>query len=400
MTAIRKPAAGSLPPFLRDRRYLANAVGHAGIDLLTSCVSLMLALLSLPLGLSNTAIGLIATAYTFANALTQPLFGWISDRNGPRRLAAGGAIWLAVFFALSALISGRNPWLSIVFLVISALGSGAFHPEGTVNARRVPITQITTATAVFFLFGQTGSGFGPSLAGALVDAWGPAGLLVLASFTFVTGLWMWRRRPLHLHEHERPAGAARPVVLRLGRLSLFFFAMLLFTRMTVQSTTLTFLPKHLQDLGWSPSQYGVALSVVIIGSAIGNVVGGSLADRIGRWQVVIGSMFLTAPFVWFYLDAHGLLFYVLLFLAGLCMTAGHSINVVMAQAMLPGRQGLASGLVLGFMFASGAVGAALAGWLGDSIGLAAVLQGMALVAVAGGFFALALPRDFYRPDAN
>lgn len=399
MTPARPLAAISLPPFLRDRRYLANALGHASIDILTSCVSLLLAWLSLPLGLSNTAIGLIATGFTFANALTQPIFGWMSDRRGPHYLAAGGAVWIAAFFALSALVSGRNPWLAIVFLIVSALGSGAFHPEGAVNARRVPLTQATTATAVFFLFGQMGSGVGPSLAGSLVDAWGPAGLLALALLTLLTGLWMWRQRPLPRRQHERTPAATRPLVLRLSRLSLVFFAMLLFTRMTVQSTTVTFLPKHLQDLGWSPSAYGVALSVVIIGGAFGNVVGGSLADRVGRWQVVIGSMFLTAPFVWLYLDAGGPAFYVLLFLAGLCVTAGHSINVVMAQAMLPGRQGLASGLVLGFMFASGAVGAAVAGWLGDRIGLAAVLPGLALVAVIGGLFALALPRDFYRADA-
>ncbi len=400
MTTVRPLAALSLPPFLRDRRYLANALGHAGIDVLTSTVSLMLALLSVPLGLSNTAIGLIATAYTFANALTQPFFGWLTDRHGPRWLAAGGAAWIAVFFALSALVSAQNGWLSIAFLVISALGSGAFHPEGTVNARRVPLAQVTTATAVFFLFGQTGSGLGPSLAGGLVGAWGPAGMLALSAFTLVMGVWMWRQRPVPTVGQRHTAAGAKSTALRLGGWSLLVFAMLLFTRMTVQSTTVTFLPKHLQDLGWSPAAYGVALSMVMIGGAIGNVVGGSLADRVGRWHVVIGSMFLTAPFAWFYLDAGGPAFYVLLFLAGLCITAGHSINVVMAQAMLPGRQALASGLVLGFMFASGAVGATLAGWLGDRIGLAPVLQGMALVAVIGGLFALALPRDFYRSDAH
>lgn len=400
MTPARSLVAVSLPPFLHERRYLANALGHAGVDVLTSSISLMLALLSVPLGLSNTAIGLIATAYTFANALTQPFFGWMTDRHGARWLAAGGAVWIASFFALSALVSSRNGWLAIAFLVISALGSGAFHPEGTVNARRVPLAQVTTATAVFFLFGQMGAGFGPSLAGSLVDSWGSRGLLALACFTLLTGLWMWRNRPITPHIHRQAAGLAKPAALRLGRASLLCFGMLLFTRMTVQSSTVTFLPKHLQDLGWSPAQYGIALSMVMIGGAVGNVVGGSLADRLGRWKIVVGSMFLTAPFVWFYLDAPGLAFYGLLFMAGLCITAGHSVNVVMAQAMLPGRQALASGMVLGFMFASGAVGATLAGWLSDRIGLAVVLQGLAFVAVIGGFFALALPRDFYRQDAH
>ncbi|MCS7040999.1 MAG: hypothetical protein NZP34_15435, partial [Caldilineales bacterium] len=90
--------------------------------------------------------------------------------------------------------------------------------------------------------------------------------------------------------------------------------------------------------------------------------------------------------------------YGVLFLAGVCITAGHSVSVVLAQAMLPGRQGLASGLTLGFMFAGGAVGAAVAGWLGDRIGLEAVLAGQALVAVAGGGVALLLPRRLFLLD--
>ena len=76
---------------------------------------------------------------------------------------------------------------------------------------------------------------------------------------------------------------------------------------------------------------------------------------------------------------------------GLTTGAGFAVSVVTAQAMLPARKALASGLVLGFMFASGAVGAAIGGWLSDSVGLAAVLQGMAWVALVGGICALGLP---------
>ncbi len=397
MNQARSLRLAGLPDFLWDRQYLANAVGHTSIDILTSTVSLMLAILSVPLGLSNTAIGLIATAYTFANALGQPLFGWISDRFGARWLSAAGALWIAAFFALAASSTG---WHSIIFLIISAFGSAAFHPQGTVNARRVPFAQATTATAVFFLFGQMGSGFGPSIAGGLVDTWGQHGLLLLAGATALAGLWMWRNRPDAGQIQRYVASSARQAVLRMSATSLAFFALLLFARMTVQATTATFLPKYLQDHGWSPASYGLALSVTLIGGAIGNVVGGSLADRIGRRQVVVFSLFLIAPALWLYLEAPGLLFYILLFLGGVGSTAGHSVNVVMAQAMLPGRQALASGLALGFMFASGAVGAAIAGWLGDAIGLGAVLQGMALVALAGGLFALALPRSVYQHDAT
>jgi FSR family fosmidomycin resistance protein-like MFS transporter len=209
---------------------------------------------------------------------------------------------------------------------------------------------------------------------------------------------MWHYRP-----HNEPTRATVGVTraepaLRLGLPVLLLFALVLFARMTLQSTTVTFLPKYLHDRGWLPGQFGLALSMILIGGAIGNVVGGHLADRMGRRPVIVFSLFLAAPALWTYLHLPGALFYGTLFLAGVCITAGHSVSVVLAQAMLPGRQGLASGLTLGFMFAGGAIGAAAAGWLGDRLGLEQVLAGMAGVALAGGAAALALPPALFVHD--
>ena len=41
-------------------------------------------------GLSEYEIALFSSIYIWASALTQPLFGWLSDRMGPRWLAGGG----------------------------------------------------------------------------------------------------------------------------------------------------------------------------------------------------------------------------------------------------------------------------------------------------------------------
>ncbi len=386
MAEARFLSRASVPTYLRDTRFLANDFGHFSVDVLNATVPIILAILSLPLGLSNTAIGLIATVYTFANSLTQPLFGWLTDRYNLRWLGAAGVMWTAVFYAISAVSPG---WWSIVFLTLSALGSAAFHPHGTTVAARVPLRVITTATAIFFLFGQTGSGLGPLVGGALVQAASRAGLLVLAGMTAVSAVWMWWHQPeLHAPAHESHAGRAP---LPVGGVALVLFALTLFSRTTVQAMTTTFLPKHLQDLGWTPAAYGVVLSMVMIGSALGNVMGGNLADRVGRKPVLAASLLLAVPPLWLYLNTSGLTLYLLLFLVGLTTGAGFAVSVVMAQAMLPARKALASGLVLGFMFASGAVGAAIGGWISDTTGLAAVLQGMAWVALVGGICALGLP---------
>ena len=80
-----------------------------------------------------------------------------------------------------------------------------------------------------------------------------------------------------------------------------------------------------------------------------------------------------------------------------CQTAGfllnipHSILVVMAQRLLPKRQGLASGAVLGFMFASGAAAGAVVGWISDFTGLDVALHGVTLLPILAGLCALTLP---------
>lgn len=66
--------------------------------------------------------------------------------------------------------------------------------------------------------------------------------------------------------------------------------------------------------------------------------------------------------------------YVLIPLAGALTGATHSIIVVLAQRMIPSGMALASGLILGFMFTSGALGTLLSGYNADIRGFAFLFQ--------------------------
>src|SRR5262245_22769625 len=116
---------------LRQPRFLAAALSHFSVDAFNSQLGLLMALLSLSLGLSNATVGLIAFSYSMVGSLSQPFFGWLTDRYGGRWPVAIGVLWMAGFYTLVALTPG---YWSIVFLIIAALGSGAFHPAGTALA--------------------------------------------------------------------------------------------------------------------------------------------------------------------------------------------------------------------------------------------------------------------------
>src|SRR3989337_2411031 len=75
---------------LRQPVFLAVALSHFAVDVFNGQTGILLAVLSLPLGLTNATIGLIATIYAVVGSLSQPLFGWLTDRHGGRWAAAGG----------------------------------------------------------------------------------------------------------------------------------------------------------------------------------------------------------------------------------------------------------------------------------------------------------------------
>jgi len=171
---------------LRNRPFLAVALGHTTIDVFNSAGPVLIAFLSVPMGLSNAQIGLAISLYAVAGSVSQPLFGWLGDRYGHRWLAGLGVAWTAGFMVLATFMaeSGQFLWLLIPF-ALAALGSAAFHPVGTASAGAVTARRAATATAIFFLFGQTGLASGPLISGIVLEYVGVRGLQIL--------LWALRR---------------------------------------------------------------------------------------------------------------------------------------------------------------------------------------------------------------
>jgi FSR family fosmidomycin resistance protein-like MFS transporter len=380
---------------LKHPLFLSLALSHFIVDVLNGQVTIVLAVLSVPLGLSYAALGLISTIYSLVGALGQPVFGWLSDRWGTRWAAAGGVLWMAFFFALAAVTP--EAW-AIVLLVIGALGSAAFHPPGTMKAAQVGHLHMTgqaaTAASLFFLFGQGGLSVGPGIGGWMIDHLGRLGLLLLAALTVPVGLWTARelRPALPAAPGRGPTRAAPAMDAGLSTDRVLFMLVMLLAglRTWAQSITITFAPKYFQDQGVSPTIFGVIVAIFMGSSAIGGVLGAMLADRWGRRRTVTLALALSILPFYFFPVADGAGIFVLAALAGLFNGAPHSVFITLAQRALPGRAAFASGLTLGLMFAFGAVGAYLGGLVGDVTGLQAVLQGSALIAVVTTVLSLAL----------
>ncbi len=271
----------------------------------------------------------------------------------------------------------------------TALGSGAFHPAGTSEATRRGQQHLArmenTATSLFFVFGQSGLFLGPVLGGPLLDHWGPHGLLLLILPLIPGGFFLARMDQLQaVPDQGEDASSTGLVPARTAQRPPPTFILLITLRAWVQMTMMAFLPKYLSDLGFNPGVFGPIAALFMGGSAVGGVLGGWLADRFGNRVVVAGTLLMAVIPLGLFPSARDTLMLALLsFSAGALVGAPHSILVVQAQHMMPGRAGVASGLILGFTFASGSIGALVSGAIADQAGFAVVffsLAGIALVA--------------------
>lgn len=326
------------------------------------------------LGLTETQIAVISTIYIWASALTQPFFGWISDRMGPRWLAAGGVLWIAAFFLGAILIPGTG---GLLCLIIAALGSSAFHPVGTVQATLQGRTHLagreTTATSFFFTAGQLGHFAGPVLTGFILARLGLPALVIFPLVSIPVGLALAYQLRAN-RPHPKPGHGDDRIRLQAGAGFIVLLATVAVLQSWAQTNMINFVPKYIKDLGLSAAAYGNMAGLFMGGSALGNVIGGYLGDVYIKRKVAAAALLLAA-FPIYVMSQIGWSpwLYFLIPLAGACTGAVHSIMVVLAQRIISGGMALASGLILGFIFSAGALGMLLTGPLAENYGFPTVL---------------------------
>jgi len=392
---LRTPLASRLR-ILSDGIFSAVGLGHFTVDFLNSQRPILLTFLSASLGLTNTSLAAVSTGYVWAASASQPLFGWLADKLGSRWLAGLGILWMFTFFGLAMVVPGTP---ALVFLIIASLGSAAFHPSGAMEAtlagRNHYAGRETTAASLFFFFGQLGLSIGPMVGGPLIGRFGLPGLLVLSTLAVPVGInAVWKLRLSDAHHPEKNGHKTANTSERAAVGVIVALALVGGMQAWAQQNMITFVPKYLHDLGASPTIYGIISGLFMGGSAIGNVIGGNLADRFGKQRVAM-TMLMLASLPLFIISQVGLSdwLYVLVPLSGAFTGAVHSIVVVLAQRRLPMGMATASGLTLGFIFSAGALGTLLSGPLADVHGFPPVFM-----LTAGLTFSAALLTLFLRKE--
>jgi FSR family fosmidomycin resistance protein-like MFS transporter len=378
--------------FLRNGKLVTLMLGHLTVDSYVGVIPVLYPLLIGRFHLTLATVGLVSLAYGGFAAISQPLFGVIADRYGTRFTGAALA-WTALTFALIGFVSSF-PML-LVLACASGLGSGAFHPFGALDVRALlPAWRRSFGMSIYVTAGTVGVALGPLIGIGVLASFGGlhgTGLLVVPGLA--AGVYLlWRMRA----SAERGAATVKNAIASPRAVPVFALSMVIGVMMSRAWTVnvfQSFTPTWYKQLGYGPEFYGPLATTLVLASAVGTVGCGSLADRYGRRTVILVTLVLSVPAILLYTMFPGPWAFGSAILIGVLAASTAPLMLLMAQQLMASRAGLASGLVMGLGFVTGAIGIPINGAIADSIGLQKSLMTHVILVVATIVIAWLLPTE-------
>lgn len=371
------------------------SIGHFLVDIYSGSMGIFQPLLLNRLGISLTQAGLLGGLLAFSSSITQPLYGYLSDRYRSRLFSALAPAVAGVCIALL----GASPSYhsALLFAVLGGVGVASFHPQASAWAAAGMRRNRARWMSVFITAGTLGIAFSPEFYSTFVGIFGFQRILwtALPGILISLALLAWVRPPEDVHRRSRAFDWApfravwRPMtILYCG---VFFHS-------AVQVTYAQFLALYLyRERGYPLAAAAWALTLYLMAGAIGGFAGGYIADRFGARRVILLSFALSVPFMVIFFLTKGWWSVPSLAVGGLILLFTIPVNVVVAQDLAPSQAGTVSAFLMGFAWgAAGLIFIPLTGWVAQRTSLHTALFALLVFPLLGWWLAHYLPHELGR----
>jgi FSR family fosmidomycin resistance protein-like MFS transporter len=384
-------------PARRQRDYaVIGAVGlvHSTSHVFQFCLPPMFPLLQEEFGMGFAALGSVVAAFYLASGLGQAFVGIFVDRWGGRRVLAAGMALLASAILAMAFVPAF--WMFLPLAVLAGLGNSVFHPaDFAILASRVHPSRTGRAFSIHAFGGTIGYVVSPLLLAALGFwlGWRTA-LAIGGIYGLVQAAFVYLARDL-LGEAAPTAAAAkegiREVAAAFGKLLVMpaMLAAFVYLTMTAMSSSgvQTFAAASLAAIhGIEFRAATLAVTLYLVGNAIGILAGGFVADATDRHDQVAAAGLIAAAL----LLASSVAFTppfaaVLVLFAATGMAVGITSaarDILVKKLAPPGATGRTFGLVYSGFDIGSMLAPLLLGWFLDHGWPEGTLYGIAVAFVA------------------
>jgi len=373
-------------------------IGHGLTHWYPATFYLLLPLIGNELGLNYSQIGLIMTCQYVASAIANVPGGVLVDTVGRKGLLmAVSLFWIGFPYLLISFTHSYAMLLVCVALV--GFGNSLWHPTAIPTLGRRYPERKGLALSIHGMGGNVGDAVAPVLIGAALAffTWREVVVMNLVPGLVVALLLLAFLGTLRLGA-KKTEGEVQSLATYLAGLRALLrnrALVLLSTgsafRTMTQSALLTFLPVYLaNDMGYSPLWVGACLFALQAAGFAASPIAGHLSDRMGRKQILVGSMLATAVVLAAMAFSGGSpLFIALVAVLGFFLYATRPvIQAWLLEATPRNMAGSSIGVLFGAQAVGAAIGPLLGGLVADRWGLLATFYFLAATIVIANLFVI------------
>ncbi|QQE75641.1 MFS transporter [Brevibacillus composti] len=387
-----RPAMTAAPTVYR--MLFAISLVHLLNDSIQAVIPALLPILESNLALTYTQVGVILLVVNLTSSVLQPVVGYVSDRKS-RPLMPPIALLISGL-GMFALALADHYYIVLLAVACVGIGSAVFHPEASRIAHHASGPRRGLGQSIFQVGGNAGQALAPLMTILIFQPLGQPGamwFLVPAAAASAVLLYvaLWYRGQQRTKKTVQEAISHSYKQKRM--LALGLLVVIVSVRSWLNAGYQSFYQFFLMDV--RSMEYASAQLCVfgfLLAGAIGTFLGGPIADRFGKRNLLVFSTLGSLPLTLLTPYVSGVWTYPLLFASGLIMLSSFSVTVVYAQELLPGRIGTVSGLIIGLAFGMGGMGALVLGYLADLQNITFVITLCSLMPLIGALGFL-LPSD-------
>ncbi len=347
--------------------------GHYTVDYYNNFLPVLLPFIMVKLDMSLTMCGILVMVLAFVASSIQPFVGYITDKHD-------SSPWLLAAIPLSGIaicLSGLAPNKAALFLlcIIMGITVSFVHPVGSALLGKVGnVSNMGRVMSLYVVGGNFGAAVAPATVMFLLDRYGLDILPLVAIPAVVLGILFYFSGLYKLpsaNAKKVSSSESISIIKIFANPSVALLNIAMGLRCCTHVSVSTFLPMLMLSHGASNVVSGSMLTLFLMGTAAGGLIGGELGDKFGHKRLMVVSLALTAlPTILFFLypDA-GFISSLLLFMGGFFVQAPQPSSIVWTGRLMPQYIGVASGMMMGLCFGLGSIGAAVTAALGDYIGL-------------------------------
>jgi len=388
---------------------LVVSFGHALTHWYPATFYLLLPLIGKELDLTYAQVGSIITCQFAAGAIANIPGGLLVDTIGRKGLLMAISLsWIGIPYLVMGV--SHVYWMMLACATLVGIGNNLWHPTAIPwLADRFPRRK-GLVMSIHGMGGNVGDAFAPLVMGALLNIWSWRSVVlmnVLPGIVMALLILVYVSRAAEPETSARKAprmdGAERRRALALLAKNRAFLTLALgsgFRSMT-QSALMTFLPLYLaHEMGYSTGWIGACMFALQAAGFAAAPIAGYLSDSVGRRQVIMSSMAMTAVVIVMMVFAGGSAWFVaLVALLGFFLFAVRAVlQAWMLDATPPGIGGSAIGLLFSTQAAGAAIGPISAGLVADHFGIMSAFYFTAATIVVANLLVFATPATLMKKD--